>query len=176
MKPKVCRKEAQPLDLRETDLPGIGRKISLNTRSGDHLIIVAHNDERRDLFHMDEQDPDEMKSVITLEEDEAQAVAAIIGGISYQPRSLETREIVLDGLLIEWLRLDPASRCIGRTIGELDIRRKTGATVIAVVERSKDKHINPGSKFVLTAGATLVLAGERMQLKQLKQLLGNGSL
>lgn len=41
------------MHFKETDLPGIGRKYWLHTRSGEHLVIVIHNDERRDLFHME---------------------------------------------------------------------------------------------------------------------------
>jgi TrkA domain protein len=164
------------VDLRETELPGIGRKYSLCTRSGEKLVIVVHNDERRDIFHLDPDEPDDMLSMVTLDDEEARVVSAIIAGITYKPKFLENQEIALDSLIIEWLRLEPLSKCVGKRIGELDIRRTTGATILAVVEKDKTKHINPGAEYVFTAGLTLVVAGERKQLNQLKTLLLNGTL
>ncbi|WP_458123618.1 cation:proton antiporter regulatory subunit [Paenibacillus sp. Z3-2] len=166
------------MHFKETDLPGIGRKYWLHTRSGEHLVIVIHNDERRDLFHMEAGDtPEElgdMVSLVTLDDDEARAVAAIVGGMTYKPKFQNEREVMLEGLLIEWLRIEPHAASIGMTIGELDIRQATGAVILAVVTKDKEKQFNPGPDYVFTAGATIVVAGERDQLKQLKQLLTDG--
>ncbi|KQN96299.1 cation:proton antiporter regulatory subunit [Paenibacillus sp. Leaf72] len=164
------------MDLRESELPGIGRKYSLRTRSGEQLVIVVHNDERRDIFHMDTDEPDEMRSMVTLDDEEARVVSAIIAGITYKPKFLENQEIALDSLVIEWIRLEPLSKCVGKRIGELDIRKTTGATILAIVEKDKTKHINPGAEYAFTSGVTLVVAGERIQLNQLKKLLLNGAL
>lgn len=67
-----------------------------------------------------------MVSLVTLDDEEARAVAAVVGGMTYKPKFQDEREVMLDGLLIEWLRIEPHSRSIGRTIGELDIRQATG--------------------------------------------------
>ncbi|WP_238402848.1 cation:proton antiporter regulatory subunit [Paenibacillus mesophilus] len=164
------------MNLRESDLPGIGRKFCLDTRSGEKLVIVVHNDNRRDLFHMNPDDPDEVLSMVTLDDEEARTVAAIVSGIAYKPKLADNQEMVLDDLIIEWVRIEPLSRCIGCRIGQLDIRRQTGATIIAVTEKNQKKCMNPGPDYVFTAGSTLVVAGERMQLKELKRLLLHGSL
>lgn len=73
------------MPIRETDLPGIGRKYVVESRTGD------------------------------------------IGGLTYKPKALESVEVALDDLLIEWLRIEPGSPCVGKTIGDLRIREKTGA-------------------------------------------------
>ncbi|MBW7477240.1 cation:proton antiporter regulatory subunit [Paenibacillus oenotherae] len=162
------------MTIRETDLPGIGKKFQVTTRSGDKLVIVVHDDGRRECYHFDPESPDDTLSLITLDDDEARLVAGIIGGMTYKPRALETIEVALDDLIIEWYRVDPEYKCVGKTIGELNVRHISGATIIAVVEKHQSKQINPGPEVRIKAEATLVVAGERGQQKLFKNILMNG--
>ncbi|MDI4649473.1 cation:proton antiporter regulatory subunit [Cohnella hashimotonis] len=162
------------MDIRETDLPGVGRKYRILTRSGDRLVVVIHDDGRRELYHFEYEDPEDSISMITLDDEEARSIAAIVGGMTYKPRMLESIEIALNDLVIEWFKLEPRSPCVGVSIGDLEIRRRSGATVIAIVERDHSKHITPGPDFVLKADSMLIAAGERENLKALKSILTGG--
>lgn len=157
--------------IRESDLPGIGRKFQIETRSGDRLTIIVHDDGRREIYHADPDDPDNWISMVTLEDAEARQVAAIIGGMVYRPQSLESVEVALNKLVIEWYKVEPHSQCIGRTIGELQVRRKTGATVIAVIEKDQTQVINPGPDYVVKPETILVLMGEREHIKAFRELV-----
>jgi CPA2 family monovalent cation:H+ antiporter-2 len=53
----------------------------------------------------------------------------------------------------------------GRTIRELDVRRKTGATIIAVVHED-EPFTNPPSEFRLQAGHVLVLVGDHAAIER----------
>ncbi|WP_059049400.1 cation:proton antiporter regulatory subunit [Paenibacillus senegalimassiliensis] len=162
------------MNLKETDLPGIGKKFVVGTRSGENLTIIIHNDGRRELYHSEQDNPDENLSMVTLNEDEAKYVSAIIGGATYKPTALENIEVALGDLIIEWYKLEPKFKAIGKTIGELQIRQRSRATIIAVIERSHTKHINPGPELMLTADATVVVLGERLHQLQVRQILLNG--
>ncbi|MGG1878326.1 cation:proton antiporter regulatory subunit [Paenibacillus cisolokensis] len=159
--------------IRETDLPGIGKKFLIQARSGDKLVVVIHDDGRREMYHFDNDNPEETLSQITLEDDEARQIAGILGGMTYKPRALETIEVTLEDLMIEWTRIEPHFKCVDKSIAELQVRPRTGANIIAIIKRNEQK-INPGPDDKLLAGATLVLAGERKQIKQLKELLAHG--
>jgi TrkA domain protein len=161
--------------IRESDLPGIGRKFQIEAQSGDKLIVVVHDDGRRELYHFDPNDPDELLSMVTLNDTEARQVAGIIGGLNYTPKALESMSITLEGLAIEWYKIEPGSAAIGRTIGQLQVRQTTGATVIALIEKDGRKHINPGPDQALTEDLTLVIAGERPHVQAFKRLIAQGS-
>jgi K+:H+ antiporter subunit KhtT len=161
--------------IRESDLPGIGRKFQIEAQSGDQLIIVVHDDGRRELYHFDPNDPDELLSMVTLNDTEARQVAGIIGGLNYTPKALESMNITLEGLVIEWYKIESGAAAIGQTIGQLQVRQTTGATIMAIIEKDGRKHINPGPDQTLTDDVTLVIAGERQQVQAFKRLIAHGS-
>ncbi|MCM3748514.1 cation:proton antiporter regulatory subunit [Paenibacillus pasadenensis] len=161
------------MDIRETHLPGIGKKFRISTRGGDVLVVVIHDDGRRECYMQTDRDED-YEPVFTLDDDEARMLASIIGGMQYKPRALENIEMVLDDLIIEWYRVEPGYPCVGHSIGDLSVRKRSGASVLAVVERGGHKHINPGPELVLTEEALLIVAGERSQQKAFRDILKNG--
>jgi TrkA domain protein len=161
--------------IRESDLPGIGRKFQLEALSGDKLVIIVHDDGRRELYHFDANDPDELLSMVTLNDTEARQVAGIIGGLNYTPKALESVSITLEDLVIEWYRIAPGSHAIGQTIGQLQVRQTTGAVIIAIIEKDGRKRINPGPEQPLDEDTTVVVAGERQQVQAFTRLLAHGS-
>lgn len=160
--------------IRESNLPGVGTKFQIETISGDRLTIVIHDDGTRELYHFMRKAPDRVASVVTLTDSEARQVAGIIGGLTYVPKALPAAEIILEDLLLQWHTIAAGSACIGKTIGELAARTKTGASIVSIIEPDRMKRVNPGSDTVLNEGATLILAGDRRTITLLKQLLATG--
>lgn len=159
--------------IRESDLPGIGKKYQLEANSGDKMVVVIHDDGRRELYHFEDDDPETSISQVSLDDEEARQIASIIGGMQYKPKALDTIQVSLDELVIEWCKVEPHFKCINKSIAELQVRQRSGATILAIVEKGKQK-INPGPDDLLMAEMTLVMAGERKQIKLLKELLMEG--
>jgi len=162
-------------DIRESDLPGIGKKFRMDTKDGDQLAIIIHDSGLREIYYFDESDPDEFVSAATLSDKEARQMAAIIGGMVYQPKALDTIEMALDDLIIEWVKIEPDFKCIGRTIIELNVRQQTGANILAVLDKQKKRIDNgPGAKIL--SDTTMIIVGNRQQIKETKNLLLNGNI
>ncbi len=73
------------------------------------------------------------------------------------------------------VRLDAASPAVGRTIGELELRGRTGATILAVV-RGEQVVLVPDGHHRLAEGDVLALGGpEGAVAEARRQLLGGGT-
>lgn len=161
------------MKIRESELPGIGQKFEIITRNNEKIVIVIHDDGRREIYHFGTDHEESISSVI-FNDSESRQIAAIIGGMVYKPQALETIEMALEGLAIEWFKVEPGAKAIGQTIGDIDIRSNYNVTVIAILQRNMRKQLSPGPESVIESGDTLVISGERKELKKLiKELLTN---
>ncbi|MVZ64941.1 potassium:proton antiporter [Sphingobacterium sp. DK4209] len=155
--------------VRESDLIGIGKKYQIETEAGDNMVVVIHDDGRRELYRHEDED-NETHCVMTLSDEESRQVAGILGGLSYKPKALETIEVALDDLRIEWYKVESSNDGVNKSIGELEVRQRTGASIIAAI-RDDETIINPGPDYVIQPGATLVIAGKLKNIKLLKEIL-----
>jgi TrkA domain protein len=160
----------------EIFLPGVGRKFQVETTSGDRLVIVIHDDGTRELYHFTRRNMDRASSVLRLSDGEARQIAGIIGGLTYVPRSLPMAEVILGDLVLEWFTIEPGMACIGRTIHELEVRTRSGASIVSIIEPDETKRTNPEAGTILNQGATLIVAGDRRTIDALKRLLIQGSV
>ena len=158
----------------ESNLPGIGRKFQIETLSGDRLVIVIHDDGQREVYHFTRKNPDRAASVVTLSDGEARQFAGIVGGLTYVPKALPTTEVVLEDLVLEWFTIEQGAASTGKTIRDLQVRTRTGASIVSLIEPNRVTRTNPEADTVLNEGATLILAGDRRSLARLKHLLVHG--
>ena len=162
-------------DIRESDLPGIGKKYKIETNAGDKLVIIIHDDGLREVYHYPEDDPDESISVATLSDEESRQLAAVIGGMTYQPKALESIEIALDDLVLEWVNIESGFKSVGKTIVELQVRQQTGANIVAILDKHK-KRISSDPEDKIQADTIMIIVGDRSQIKLIKNLLLNGEI
>jgi TrkA domain protein len=159
----------------ESNLPGVGRKFQVETISGDRLIIVIHDDGRRELYHYNRKNLEKADSVLTLTDGESRQIAGIVGGLFYVPKALASTEIVLDNLVLEWFVIEAGASGIGKTLRELQARTVTGASIVSIIDKNNVKHINPEADTMIREGATLIIAGDRQSIGALKSLLKTGT-
>jgi len=66
--------------IEETRLPGIGVRHDFAAADGTRVGVVTYDTGRRELLVYDERDPDECRPVLALDEDDARALADLLGG------------------------------------------------------------------------------------------------
>jgi K+/H+ antiporter YhaU regulatory subunit KhtT len=80
----------------------------------------------------------------------------------------------LAGASVEVLRVEPGSSVAGKTIGEADLRRKTGATVLGI-RQGQDFTANPSTASRLDPGMVAVVFGTAEQVTRAAALFRDGS-
>jgi TrkA domain protein len=144
-------------DIEQTDLPGVGTRYDFSTRDGDRVGVLVHRNGRRELLLYDRDDPDACQSSVALDESEARTMSELFGG----PRLLEHLDEVrqqVQGLTIEWLRVEAAAQLAGSTLSDAAIHTRTGVSIVAVV-RGHEVIISPGASETLEADDLVVAVG-----------------
>lgn len=94
------------------------------------------------------------------------------GMLRGQPAAVRPADLIglLEATATQTYLLEPGSSACGRTIRDVDLRAKCGATIIAVV-RSGKPLTNPAPDFQFQPADVLVLVGGHKQLDEAKALL-----
>jgi TrkA domain protein len=158
------------MDIQETALPGVGLRHDFTTRAGRQLGVVTHRTGRRDLLVYDRDDPDRCQEVIQLTDDEADALAELLGAARLVEHLARMQQV--EGLAIDWLEIRAGSPYDGGTIGDTQARSRTGVSIVAILRG--DRAIPaPSPQERLAAGDTLVVVGTAQGVKALSDLLGS---
>jgi CPA2 family monovalent cation:H+ antiporter-2 len=94
----------------------------------------------------------------------------MLRGMSLDQEKIGRLAALFAAATVDNVQVQPESASIGKTLRELDLRRSTGATVIAIV-RNGEAVTNPGPEFSLEVDDILVLLGAHKELDAAVDLL-----
>lgn len=160
------------MDISEVDLPGIGRKYALRDAAGDRFSVVIHHSGERELCVF-EEGGDFPLSTVRLTDREARQLGVILAGADFQPVGEASTDAILHHLSFHWHTVEGAPLA-DQTIEALGIRRRTGATIIAVIPREGTPITNPPPGTVLREGDQLVVIGGKDQVEAFRKLAQGG--
>jgi TrkA domain protein len=155
-------------DIIEVPLPGVGVRHEFTTSNGQRVAVVSHRSGRREISVYRRDDPDACISVLGLDDDDAAALASVLGA----PHIAATLTAMqsLEGLGIDWLTVTETSPTVGSTIGTGKYRTRSGASIVAVI-RGDDAYPAPGPEFTFAARDVVVAVGTTDGLAKLRALL-----
>jgi len=157
------------MTIRESDLPGVGKKFEVDLKDGE-MIVVIHNTGKRELFWRPDADTDSEK-VFEFSDDLARKIGSIIEGAYFQPVEAKTAETTLPGgILLEWYEVQPGSELIGETLASADIGNRSGFTIVAI-QRNEETIDSPPAGTTLHEGDTVIGVGTRENCTEFEKLL-----
>lgn len=150
-------------EIKESELPGIGKKFTLELDSGDKLVVVIHSSGEREVFKFT-RDNDEPTSVTTLADEEARQIGAILSGTYFQPVVEEGQKLAMKNATMEWIKIMPDSILANKRIEALDIRKKMGVSITTII-RGETVIPNPRSSEIIQPQDTIIIIGNHEQVK-----------
>ena len=154
------------------DLPGIGTRHDIITSKGRRIGVVSHRTGERELALFDREDPDASIDAIDLSDDEATALADVLGASLMLGQLAAIRESAA-GLFTEQLLIPAGSPYAGGVLGDTKARTRTHTSIVALV-RGADVIPSPTPDSPLKAGDTIIAVGTRSGLDSLAKLLTDG--
>lgn len=152
----------------ETDLPGVGTRFTFETANRRVVGVIRHHSGRREVFIAERSDPDCVADSVGLDEDEAHLLADLLGGTAIRKQATDLAQGVA-GLTVDWIEV-PAEGAAGATIGELRVRTRTGASIVAVL-RGEEPFPAPGPTFSFAAGDVAMVVGTKAGVEAVTELL-----
>ena len=145
------------MDVKEVLLPGVGLRYEFENRDGDRIGVVARRTGDFEIVVYPRDDPDQAQQVFRLTDEEAEALAQILGAPRIAERFADlTREV--PGLNAGQVTIRPGSPFVDRPLGDTRARTRTGASIVAIV-RDEEVLASPGPAEILRAGDVLVVIG-----------------
>src|SRR6476646_8978855 len=119
-------------DVSETTLPGIGVRYDFMTSTGVRIGVLVHRTGRRDLIAYSANDPDAAVAQVSFDPDDARTLAELLGA-SRIAESLAAVQQDIEGLSIDWIKIDEGSEWAGKRLREAGVHTETGVSIVALI-------------------------------------------
>lgn len=156
-------------EVTETQLPGVGVRYEFTTDDDERVGVLWHHSGRREIVVYDRDDPDVGRTVMHLSSDDSHTLTELLGATQVS-EAIGAMQQRIEGLALEWVEVTAQSPLAGRTIGDGQLRTKTGASVVAVIRKTTTEAA-PGPDFVLQPADVVVAVGTPEGLEQVRSVL-----
>lgn len=147
-----------------TQLPGVGVMRTFLTVDEDWIGVLELWSGRRQLFVDDPAEPDTRRLAAELQPEDCETLMELLGA-----RHEDAPAVDEASALVDWVLVHPDSPAAGQTIADLQLRTKTGASIVAVL---RDRtYTNIELSFRLQAKDIVVLTGGQPALAAATELL-----
>ncbi|SDZ17668.1 TrkA domain protein [Evansella caseinilytica] len=151
------------------DLPGIGKKISFITAEESMIVLIVHHSGKREMYFFHDADNDEADFSINLTADETREMGAQLLGAVFQPVDTDKMKLFKSQIVTEWVKLEQSSTLVNKSIGESEIRKRTGVTIVGIF-RGEECIASPEIDEVLKTGDTLMAIGKQEAITNFEKL------
>jgi TrkA domain protein len=151
------------VELTETLVPGVGVQVEFSAASGGLRVgVLSHRGGKTTLTVFAPDDTDTPQATVHLDQSETELLAGILSSESATRHRLQLMQTAA-ALPIRWVELEADWTFADATIADSELRRQTGASVVAVI-RGEDTVTAPRPDFRFQPGDTAVLVGTEQDL------------
>lgn len=157
------------ISISQENLPGIGIRNDFLTELDRRVGVITRRDGHRELLVYKKDDPDSVEASIHLTPTEADTLVEFLGtkriierlsSLTDQVKNLQTLQISVPA----------GSPADGTTKGDLDVKKKTGASIVAV-RRGDDITLSPMPDYRFAAGDIVAIVGDEDSLAAARKLI-----
>jgi TrkA domain protein len=160
------------VDIKEVLLPSIGLRYEFTSHDGDRIGVIARRSGDFEIVRYTRADPDQAQPVFRLTDEEADAVAQILGAPRIAERFTElTREV--PGIDAGQVHIRSGSPFVGRPLGDTRARTRTGASIVAIV-RGDEVLASPRPAEILRLDDVLVVIGTESGITGVEHIVDKG--
>jgi TrkA domain protein len=160
------------MDVREVLLPGVGLRFEFDNRDGDRIGVVVRRTGDFDIVVYPRDDPDRAREAFRLTDEEAEALAQILGAPRIDERFADLTRAV-PGLDAGQVAITSGSPFVDHPLGDTRARTRTGASIVAIV-RDEEVLASPGPAETLRAGDVLVVIGTEDGIGGVEAIVAKG--
>ncbi len=156
--------------MRISELPEIGTKYEIESPKGDKVAVIflATGEIELYVLEADAENP----AVTRLTSEEARRLGSVLTGalLTMEREDVEVSFADISDLRIHIHVCPVTKNVIGKSIENLEIRKKTGVTVVAI-SRKGQSIVSPPPETVFEEGDLIVATGERAQIKACQRVI-----
>lgn len=160
------------MDVKEVLLPGVGLRYEFTDHKGDRIGIIARRSGDFEVVVYARDDPDVARPLLQLSDEEAEAVAQILGAPRIAERFTELASEI-PGLETGQIHILATSPFVGHPLGDTHARTRTGASIVAIV-RNEAVLASPGPGEMLYARDVLIVIGTQDGIAGVEQIIDKG--
>jgi len=152
------------------EIPGVGKRYEFHTKHGDVFVLIERLDGKRELSILKD---DEVVATVELDPEEANQLALILAP-SFITDFLDKKiDIIFRNVAIDSFEIREGFYAVGKTLRDLQLRNKTGASIISIM-RGDQIITNPPPDTVLQPGDVVVMIGKKEEVEKAQKYLARG--
>jgi TrkA domain protein len=158
--------------IERVDLPGVGVRNDVITTNGRRVSVISMRSGERSVAIFDVDDPDACTGSIVMTDDEAVALADLLGTTLTLSHLAGVGDKTL-GLFTDEIALPAGSQFVGLPMGDMKARTLTNSSIVAII-RGADVIASPTPQEVFEHGDVIVTVGTRKGLDALSKIIDHG--
>ncbi|MFW6007593.1 MAG: cation:proton antiporter regulatory subunit [Halanaerobiales bacterium] len=155
------------MKVKTTDLPGIGKKYTMETAEGIIFVVIIHHTGHREIYFMEDEDAEEALFSLDLTDEEARRIGSLLVGADYQPVTEQKARLLHKNILVEWVEVEENCWLANKTIAEAEIRSRVGVTVLGI-QRGENLIGSPDVDEKILSDDILMVSGKKENIDKFK--------